>query len=289
MCPRALSRADVPTPAPLLTNTVLPLTCFASGAPVGDATVTFDARVWSVPLRTDIVHRVVIWQQKKARKTLYATRTRDNVRGGGRKPWKQKGTGKARAGSIRSPLWRGGGVALGPVHRDWSIALPKRIRRLGLRVALSAKLRDGRLVVVDSLDMGRTPPTSDAGAAVVAERAAAAGDAGRTRSAVALLTRNGLTRAAATATAWTPNGDGSGAPLRLLFLDAAAAAVEPQGRQRGGVPPSFARATRNLRAVRSLPASAANVLDIVRAEVLVVTPAAVAALTAHLLDDGTAP
>src|SRR5205814_392278 len=80
---------------------------------------------------------------KKAHVSSYSVKTRDEVRGGGRKPWKQKGTGRARAGSIRSPLWRGGGVAHGPVVRDWSIALPKRVRRLGLRVALAAKFRDG--------------------------------------------------------------------------------------------------------------------------------------------------
>lgn len=99
------------------------------------------------------MHRVVIWQQKKARTTLYKAKTRSEVRGGGRKPWKQKGTGRARAGSIRSPLWRGGGVAHAPVFRDWSTSLNKKVRQLGLRISLAAKTRDGRLTVVDSLEL----------------------------------------------------------------------------------------------------------------------------------------
>lgn len=98
-----------------------------------------------------MVHRVLVWQQKNARTTLYKTKDRAETRGGGKKPWRQKGTGRARHASIRSPLWKGGGVAHGPVFRDWSISLPKKIRALGLRVALSSKLRDGRLVVVESL------------------------------------------------------------------------------------------------------------------------------------------
>jgi large subunit ribosomal protein L4 len=110
--------------------------------------------LFSTPLRPDIIHRVVVWQDKNARKTLYKAKTRAEVRGGGRKPWKQKGTGRARHGSIRSPIWKGGGVAHGAVFRDWSISLNKKVRLLGLRVAIASKARDRRLVVVDSLDLG---------------------------------------------------------------------------------------------------------------------------------------
>lgn len=125
---------------------------FSTGQPTG-AVVALDPRVFDTPLRPDIVHRVIVWQEKNARTTLYKAKTRAEVRGGGRKPWKQKGTGRARAGSIRSPLWRGGGVAHAPVFRDWSISLNKKVRQLGLRVALAAKARDGRLVVVDALSL----------------------------------------------------------------------------------------------------------------------------------------
>lgn len=128
----------------------LPIVSFATGQPTG-ATFALDPRVFETPLRSDIIHRVIVWQEKNARTTLYKAKTRSEVRGGGRKPWKQKGTGRARAGSIRSPLWRGGGVAHAPVFRDWSTSLNKKVRQLGLRVALAAKARDGRVVVVDSL------------------------------------------------------------------------------------------------------------------------------------------
>ena len=135
---------------PLASPRELPIVSFATGQPTG-VTVALDPRVFETPLRSDIIHRVIVWQEKNARTTLYKAKTRSEVRGGGRKPWKQKGTGRARAGSIRSPLWRGGGVAHAPVFRDWSTSLNKKVRQLGLRVALAAKARDGRVVVVDSL------------------------------------------------------------------------------------------------------------------------------------------
>jgi large subunit ribosomal protein L4 len=94
---------------------------------------------------------VIVWQEKNARTTLYKGKARDEVRGGGRKPWKQKGTGKARVGSTRSPLWVGGGVAHPPKLKSWGNLLQKKVRRLGMRCALAAKYRDRRLVVVDSL------------------------------------------------------------------------------------------------------------------------------------------
>lgn len=107
--------------------------------------------VWHKDVRPDLVHRALVWQQKNDRTTLYKAKDRAEVRGGGKKPWRQKGTGRARHGSTRSPLWRGGGKAHGPVFRSWGIRLNKRVRAAALRVALSAKLRDGRIVVVDAL------------------------------------------------------------------------------------------------------------------------------------------
>lgn len=107
--------------------------------------------IFNVPIREDILYRVVRWQLAKKQAGTHKAKTRSEVRGGGRKPWKQKGSGRARAGSIRSPLWRGGGKAHGPVVRSHAHDLPKRVRRLGLKIAVSAKAWERRLKVVDSL------------------------------------------------------------------------------------------------------------------------------------------
>lgn len=110
--------------------------------------------VFGVRPRIDVVHRVVVWQRAKKRAGTAKVKDRSEVRGGGKKPWRQKGLGKARHGSIRSPIWRGGGVVhgpRGPVSYDYT--LPKKIRRLGLRSALSVKLSQGDLHIVDSLQL----------------------------------------------------------------------------------------------------------------------------------------
>lgn len=110
--------------------------------------------VFGVQPRIDVIHRVVVWQRAKKRAGTAKVKDRSEVRGGGRKPWRQKGLGKARHGSIRSPIWRGGGVVhgpRGPVSYDYT--LPKKIRRLGLRSALSVKLSQGDLHIVDSLQL----------------------------------------------------------------------------------------------------------------------------------------
>ncbi len=93
-----------------------------------------------------IVHRALIRQQANERQGTASTKTRAEVRGGGRKPWRQKGTGRARAGSIRSPLWRGGGVSFGPKPRDYSIQMNRKERRLALTTALTSRAED--LIVV---------------------------------------------------------------------------------------------------------------------------------------------
>lgn len=116
-----------------------------------ESSARLEPSIWHKEVRPDLVHRVLVWQQKNARTTLYKAKDRAEVRGGGKKPWRQKGTGRARHGSTRSPLWRGGGKAHGPVFRDWGIRLNKRVRAAALRVALSAKVRDGRVVVVDAM------------------------------------------------------------------------------------------------------------------------------------------
>ena len=106
----------------------------------------FDARA-----NPALVHQVVVAQQANARQGTASTKTRAEVSGGGRKPWRQKGTGRARAGSNRSPIWRGGGVIFGPRPRSYVQRTPKRMRRAALKATLSAKIREGELVVVDRL------------------------------------------------------------------------------------------------------------------------------------------
>jgi len=100
-----------------------------------------------------LMHQAVVTHQARQRRGTASTKGRSEVRGGGRKPWRQKGTGLARAGSIRSPIWRGGGVTFGPKPRDFSLAIPKRMRRKALVSALSAKVRDGDLIIVDGLEL----------------------------------------------------------------------------------------------------------------------------------------
>jgi large subunit ribosomal protein L4 len=95
-----------------------------------------------------IVHRAVVRQLNNARQGTASTKTRAEVRGGGRKPWRQKGTGRARAGSIRSPLWRGGGVTFGPKPRDYSTKMNRKERRLALRTAFSSRVED--MIVVEN-------------------------------------------------------------------------------------------------------------------------------------------
>jgi large subunit ribosomal protein L4 len=110
-----------------------------------------DGDIFDIPIRRDILHRVVRWQLARRQQGTHKTKTRSEVRGGGRKPWNQKGSGRARQGTIRAPQWRGGGVAHGPVPRTHQHDLQKRVRRLGLKCALSAKAWERRVIVVDSL------------------------------------------------------------------------------------------------------------------------------------------
>ncbi|XP_076585312.1 large ribosomal subunit protein uL4m [Chaetodon auriga] len=114
--------------------------------------------VFAVPPRLDILHDVEVWQRNFKRISHASTKVRSEVRGGGKKPWKQKGSGRARHGSIRSPLWRGGGVSHGPRGpTSYYYMLPMKVRVLGLKVALSSKMAQDYLHVVDSLNI----PTPD--------------------------------------------------------------------------------------------------------------------------------
>ncbi|BAY88388.1 MULTISPECIES: 50S ribosomal protein L4 [unclassified Tolypothrix] len=115
------------------------------GEQVGET--SFDLRVAKEETAAHIVHRALVRQQTNARQGTASTKTRSEVRGGGRKPWRQKGTGRARAGSIRSPLWRGGGVIFGPKPRDFDLKMNRKERRLALRTAFVSRLDD--LIVVE--------------------------------------------------------------------------------------------------------------------------------------------
>jgi large subunit ribosomal protein L4 len=128
------------------------------GASVGQATL--DLQVAKDKTAAHVVHRALVRQLANQRQGTVSTKTRAEVRGGGRKPWRQKGTGRARAGSIRSPLWRGGGVIFGPKPRDYSLKMNKKERRLALRTALQSRVAD--LVVVQEFgDKLARPKTKD--------------------------------------------------------------------------------------------------------------------------------
>jgi large subunit ribosomal protein L4 len=156
----------------------VPVLEFETGKP-STKMCQLDEDIFHVPVRVDILHRVVRWQLARRQQGTHKTKTRSEVRGGGRKPWQQKGSGRARQGTIRAVQWRGGGVVHGPVVRSHAHSLQKRVRRLGLKCAVSAKLQEGRLIVVDTLD------PSDCKTSFLQERVdALLGDAAQRRSAL---------------------------------------------------------------------------------------------------------
>lgn len=108
-----------------------------------------DEQVFGIEPRGSVVHQAVVAQLANQRRGTHDTKTRAEVAGGGRKPWRQKGTGRARQGSTRAPHWRGGGVTFGPHPRSYEQALPKKMRRLAMRSALSAKVAESALLVID--------------------------------------------------------------------------------------------------------------------------------------------
>ena len=116
------------------------------------SSVELDDAVFDVPMNHSLVHQAVVIYQANKRQGTHDTKTRGEVSGGGRKPWIQKHTGRARQGSIRSPQWRHGGTVFGPHPRDYRMDLPKRMRRLALKCALSEKIRSNGLICVDTLD-----------------------------------------------------------------------------------------------------------------------------------------
>ncbi len=111
------------------------------------------AKIFEAPIRPDLMHQAYVRQMANARLGTHSTKTRGEVRGGGRKPWPQKGTGRARQGSIRAPQWVGGGVVHGPKPRDYYQDMPKKMRRAALRSALSVKAKEEAIIVVDDLKL----------------------------------------------------------------------------------------------------------------------------------------
>ncbi len=159
-----------------------------TGEQVGE--IELAESVWNAPPSPGLVHQAVITTLTNQRHGTSDTKTRAEVRGGGRKPWRQKGTGRARAGSTRSPLWRKGGVTFGPHPRSYRQELPRKMRRAALRAALSARAQAGDLVVLESLQL-EAPKTKEFVAvlkALQAERALFVTEIARTE--ITLSARN---------------------------------------------------------------------------------------------------
>ncbi len=116
--------------------------------------------IFGVPVNRSVMHQALLRQFANARLGTVDTKTRAEVSGGGRKPWRQKGTGRARQGSIRAPHWRGGGIVFGPHPRSYQQKMPKKMRQLALKSALSSKVSSGQVVLLDQLSMG-VPKTKD--------------------------------------------------------------------------------------------------------------------------------
>jgi large subunit ribosomal protein L4 len=195
----------------------------------GDAgTIELSPAIFGQAVRADVLHQVVRWQLAKRRQGTHKAKTRGEIRATTRKMYKQKGTGRARHGAASVPQFRGGGKAFGPIPRDHAIGLPKKVRRLGLKMALSSKLADGKLVVL--------------------ERAAL--DEPKTKQLASRLDRLGWSSA--------------------LLIDG------PEFDQ------NFSRAAQNLVGLQLMAAGGANVYDILRRDLLVLTRDAVRHLEERL-------
>ena len=119
-----------------------------------------DKELFNGEVNEPILYQVIKMYEANQRQGTASTKTRSDVSGGGKKPWKQKGTGRARAGTIRSPLWRGGGIVFGPHPRDYSYQVPKSIKRLALIASLNAKLNDKNMIVIDEIKLEK-PKTKE--------------------------------------------------------------------------------------------------------------------------------
>lgn len=131
----------------------------SDGTSAGD--IKLDSEIFGIEPNLDVLHQVVTAQLAAARAGTASTKTRGEVSGGGKKPWRQKGTGRARHGSTRAPQWTGGGIAHGPKPRDYTQRTPKKMKRLALRSALSARASESAISVVEDIDWA-TPKTAQA-------------------------------------------------------------------------------------------------------------------------------
>jgi large subunit ribosomal protein L4 len=129
-----------------------------SGSTVGE--IELADGIFGIEPNKHVLHDAVVMQQASQRQGTHDVKNRSEVRGGGRKPWKQKGTGRARQGSIRSPQWVGGGVVFGPTPRSYSFKLPKKVRRLAIKSALSSKVQNDEIRVLEGLELS-APKTKD--------------------------------------------------------------------------------------------------------------------------------
>jgi large subunit ribosomal protein L4 len=143
-----------------------------TGSQIGE--IELNDSVFGIEPNKHVLFDAVLMQQASQRQGTHAVKNRSAVRGGGRKPWRQKGTGRARQGSIRSPQWVGGGVVFGPTPRSYSYKLPKKVRRLAIKSALSTKVLDNELLVLDNLsfDAPKTKEMKDVLANLSANRKA---------------------------------------------------------------------------------------------------------------------
>lgn len=129
-----------------------------SGSQVGE--IELNESVFGVEPNQHVLFEAIVMQRASLRQGTHKVKGRSEVSGGGKKPWRQKGTGRARQGSIRSPQWRGGGTVFGPVPRSYSYKLPKKVRRLAIKSALSSKVAEENILVLESLSL-ETPKTKD--------------------------------------------------------------------------------------------------------------------------------
>lgn len=129
-----------------------------TGSQVGD--IELNESIFGIEPNNHVLFEAIIMQRASLRQGTHKVKNRSEVAGGGRKPWKQKGTGRARQGSIRSPQWRGGGVVFGPTPRSYSYKLPKKVRRLAIKSALSAKALEENILVLESLNF-EAPKTKE--------------------------------------------------------------------------------------------------------------------------------
>jgi len=123
--------------------------------------IELNPKIFDGKVNHALIYQAVVTYLANQRRGLASTKTRGEVKGSGRKPWPQKGTGRARAGSIRSPLWRGGGIVFGPKPRDYSKKLPQRMKNLALKSALNAKLKDDQIMIIEDIKIDK-PKTKEA-------------------------------------------------------------------------------------------------------------------------------